>query len=149
MIVKSRNGNTYQLSDENAEKVFNLASEIGQAYVKEKTERCVAALQKEAEIQVSAMEKTVMGQKNFLDNHEKAQHEILEQDALEREKLIDLLGQDQTPEYRAMIMARLKALDERLEKLYVENNAKLDSRLESAKQRPKGIIGQLLSRLGL
>lgn len=149
LIITSKNGNSYQMSDENAEKLLALAGEVGKEYVLAKKDAFIAELQKEADIQVSAMEKTVSAQKDVLDAHERVQHDLLERYTAMRERLIDLLGKSQTPDQKAGTMKVLEDVNRELEMFYIDNNKKLDAGLEQVKQRPKGIIGQFLSRLGL
>ena len=149
LIFTSNNGNSFQISDEKTDELFKLAGEMGKEYVQAKKEALMAELQREAEIQVAAMEKTATGQKNVLDAHERIQHHLLEKYTVMREKCLDRISKSQTPEERTVAMSMLGDINKELETFYLDNNKKLDSSLEQVKQKPKGIIGQFLSRLGL
>jgi len=67
-----------QFSPEATEMLCAIGSDVMKNAVNAATQRYMAALQKEAELQVSTMEKTVSGQKHVMDVHERKQHDLLE-----------------------------------------------------------------------
>ena len=138
-----------QFSPEATEMLCAIGSDVMKNAVNAATQRYMAALQKEAELQVSTMEKTVSGQKHVMDVHERKQHDLLEKCLEEKKLWMEKMSEAESQEEKTGCMYMIEKINEQLEKLYLKNNADLDSNLEQMKQKPKGILGQIFSRFGI
>lgn len=148
-LVITTDESQIQLSPEARDALFQLGADLLNKKIDASTQKFIAMVQGEVETQVQAMEKTVKGQKDVLDNHATKQHELLEHDIAVREQYMKKIAESETPQEKAAWMQLLEKQNENLENTYLDNNEKLDKGLENVKQKPKGIIGQFLSRFGL
>lgn len=147
-VTVSAGDTTIQLSPEASAAVFELGAGLISGIVKSRKEVLLASIEREVELQIHTLEKSVQSQKNVLDMHERNQKELLDHYMLTRKSYLDLIANSKTEEERVSWTAVLERLEDKLENLYLDNNAQLDSGLEKTKQQSKGILGQVLSRLG-
>lgn len=147
-VIIDKDDTRIQLSPEASVAAFELGKGLIAGMLETRKEVLLASIEKEVEMQICALEKNVQGQKNVLDMHERNQKELLDSYMMTRKLYLDSIANSTSEEERGGWKLALERLEDRLEKLYLDNNARLDSGLEKTKQQSKGILGQVFSRLG-
>jgi vacuolar-type H+-ATPase subunit I/STV1 len=150
-LLISKNGTEFQVPFEAVASGLSVVSQMGMEVVgaqlnaasqmiNAKKEIVLGAVENEAKTQIEAMKCTSWTQGQALNEHERNQHDLLEEYKSNAKEAWARYDKAETLEEKNMILAQMQKDKEELSKRYLSNNSSLDSSLDKTKQKSKGIL---------